>query len=71
MEKIKQKGKQIKEIFKDKRLYIFLLITLVSFGIFIIKNYTVDTYGYEFDTNPGKQLATLGRIITATFVFIF
>lgn len=62
---------KIKEIVKDKRLYIFLCITLIFFGIFIIENYTVDTYGYEFDTHPGRQLASLGRLITAAFVFIF
>ena len=62
---------KIKEIVKDKRLYIFLSITLIFFGIFIIKNYTVDTYSYDFEAKPGKQLATLGRLISAAFIFVF
>ena len=38
--------KSMTEILKDKNLYIFLGITLIFFGIFILPQYATDSYLY-------------------------
>lgn len=58
---------KVKEIFKDKKLYIFLLISLVFFGIFVRTNFATDTYaviGYSRENITDNFLRS-GRIITA------
>lgn len=58
---------KIKSIFKDKKLYVFLMITLVFFGIFLKMDYATDTYQVLMsDTKDivGHFLLS-GRIVTA------
>ena len=55
------------EILKDKNLYLFLAVTLIFFGIFIIKDYTIDSYIFFQETwkEPFLHFLDLGRIVTA------
>ncbi len=68
---------KIKESFlktlKDKRLYIFLGVTLIFFGILVIEQYATDSYAY-FTINTRQlfnHILSLGRIVTAFFWLIF
>ena len=60
------------EILKDKNLYLFLAVTLIFFGIFIIKDYTIDSYIFFQETwkEPFLHFLDLGRIVTAMFWLI-
>ena len=65
--------KRALETLKDKRLYVFLAITLIFFGSFIIKQYATDSYLY-FNVSSKELLvhiAQLGRLVTAVFWAIF
>ncbi len=59
--------KKIKSIFKDKKVYIFLLITLLYFGIFLRMDYATDTYSVLM--TPSKEIIShfllSGRFVTA------
>ena len=69
MEKMKNK---IKEIFLDKNLYIFSVITILFFGIFCIMQYAPDTYNV-FATNLTDIVShffSCGRIITGVALYI-
>ena len=48
MKKLIKEG--ILENIKDKNLYIFLAITIIFFGVFILKDYTVDSYLFFQET---------------------
>ena len=63
----------ILERLKDKNLYIFLAITLIFFGIFILKDYTVDSYLFFQQTwkEPFKHFASLGRLVSAACCLVF
>lgn len=63
----------ILEKIKDKNLYIFLAITMIFFGVFILKDYTVDSYLFFQETwrEPFNHLASLGRLVTAIFWLAF
>ena len=71
MKKLIKEG--ILEKIKDKNLYIFLAITIIFFGVFILKDYTVDSYLFFQETwrEPFYHLASLGRLVTAIFWLIF
>lgn len=63
----------MKKILKDKKLYLFFLITIAFFGIFIHQQFATDTYAVLEES--GRKILTnflqSGRIITAIlFVFI-
>lgn len=62
----------MKKILKDKKLYLFFLITIAFFGIFIHQQFATDTYAVLEE--PGRKILTnflqSGRIITAIF-FVF
>lgn len=61
--------KSMTEVLKDKNLYIFLGITLIFFGIFILPQYATDSYLY-FNVSAKElflHLAELGRLVTAVF----
>lgn len=68
MEKVKQKTK---EIFTDKKLYLFTIITFLFFGVYCIIQYAPDTYGVF--TNSLKQTTShffsCGRIVTGLFFY--
>ena len=58
---------------KDKKFYMFLITTLLFFGIFIVKQYATDSYTY-FNTSSRellKHILSLGRIVTGIFWAIF
>ena len=62
----------MKKILKDKKLYLFFLITIAFFGIFIHQQFATDTYAVLEES--GRKILTnflqSGRIITAIF-FVF
>lgn len=63
MEGIKQK---IKEIFKDKKLYLFTIVTFLFFGIYIILQYAPDTY-FVFANGARATMShffSCGRFVT-------
>lgn len=67
---------KIKKLYKEvdyKNIAMFLGITLIFFGIFIIKDYTVDSYLFFQETwrEPFFHLMALGRVVTALFWIIF
>ena len=67
---------RIKKMYKEvdyKNIAMFLGITLIFFGIFIIKDYTVDSYLFFQETwrEPFFHLMALGRVVTALFWIIF
>ena len=58
---------------KDKKFYMFLITTLLFFGVFIVKQYATDSYTY-FNTSSRellKHILSLGRIVTGIFWAIF
>ncbi len=61
----------MKNILKDKKFYIILLVVLVFFGIFVSMNYSVDTYLLLASPKMMyvREFITAGRIITAVFFF--
>ena len=61
--------KRLKEIFKDKKLYIFLAISLLFFGMLSRTNYSVDTYLLfaSKDFSYLSEFIRSGRLITAAF----
>lgn len=64
---------KIKEIFRDKQLYLFGLITLIFFGIFILMQYAPDTY-FVFSSTTDKviqQFFSCGRFVTGVAAAIF
>ena len=63
----------ILKLVKDNNLYIFLKLTIIFFGIFILKDYTVDSYLYFQETwkEPFMHLSSLGRLVTAFFWLTF
>lgn len=69
MNKIKNK---FYEIIKDRELYIFLIITMIFFGIFSIMQYAPDTYSVYANSLRDTIIHFLscGRIASAIFVYI-
>ena len=69
MEKIKNK---LKEIFSDKELYIFTVITILFFGAFCMIQYAPDTYSVFANdlNNTVKHFMSCGRFITAIATYI-
>lgn len=69
MEKVKQK---IKEIFTDKKLYFYGIITFLFFGIYCLMQYTPDTY--RVFSNSLRETVThflsCGRVVTGIFIYI-
>ena len=61
--------KRLKEIFKDKKLYIFLAISLLFFGLLVRINFSVDTYLLFASKDLGyvSEYVRSGRLITAAF----
>lgn len=65
--------KKIIEFFKDKKLYIFLGITLLFFGMFVKMDFATDTYAV-IGNDKAEILSNFlrsGRFITAFFFSIF
>ena len=62
----------MKEILKDKKLYLYLLVVITFFGIFISMNYSVDTYLLLASPKMGyiREFISSGRIITSLFFLI-
>lgn len=60
----------ITDTLKNKSLYVFLAVTLLFFGIYIIQNFTVDTYGYSVEIAPAIHLVNLGRLISGAFFVV-
>ena len=62
----------MKKMFKDKKLYIFLLIVLLFFKTFSIMNYSVDTYLLLASSKLEyvDEYLSAGRIFTTVFFFI-
>src|SRR5574344_1726485 len=58
---------KLKNTLKDKRIYMFLLITLVFFGIFLKMDFATDTYSVFGDTqrNIFNHFLLSGRMVTA------
>ena len=66
-------SKKISETLKDKNLYIFLIITLLFFGIFVKMDFATDTYAV-IGNDKSEILSNFlqsGRFITAVFFAIF
>ena len=61
--------KRLKEIFKDKKLYIFLAISLLFFGLLVRINFSVDTYLLFASKDLGyvSEYVRSGRLITVAF----
>lgn len=59
--------KKIKEIFLDKTIYLFALITICFFGVFIKMQYAPDTYFVFSDSIKAviTQFSSCGRFVTA------
>ena len=64
---IKNIYERILGFFKSKELYIAFAATLVFFGMFIIKDYTVDSYLFFKETwrEPFYHFLGLGRLVSA------
>lgn len=58
---------------KDKKIYLYSLVTVLFFGIFLFMQYAPDTY-YVFSTNVNNNIehfCSCGRFVTAIFMQIF
>lgn len=68
MEKVKQK---IKEIFTDKKLYFYGMITLLFFGIYCLMQYAPDTYGVLSSSlrETVMHFLSCGRVVTGIFIY--
>jgi len=64
--------RRLKDVFTNPIFYIFLLISILFFGIFCRIDYACDTYTL-FSNNVWKPVATFakaGRFVTSGFMFI-
>ena len=61
------------KIFKDKALYIYLIISILFFGTFIKLNFSVDTYLLFASKNMSyiREFISSGRLLTAGMFMVF